>query len=266
MKHMLRNMLCSMLILLACGAATADVPGEIVTTQGRRIRGAIRWQPASKVYNVVQANNVTLKVPLADVEKVTVQQPAQIEPAVKLVQAGRYAQAMPVLEEIIREYSMLQWDAVAARWLAEAHLQQGNPGDAVKYCELVIDQNPDAGVFGELPRIYWKALLEAGREATLKQALTEAVQRGSRETAALAQVLRGDIAMKNENYREALLDGYLRTVTLFREIKAVQPEALYKAAKCFEELGQLAHSEKMRKKLLEEYPDDPYTEKIKSGA
>jgi len=83
--------------------------------------------------------------------------------------------------------------------------------------------------------------------------------------AAMAQIKRGDIERKKENLKEALVDGYLRTIVLFKQVKEVQPEALYKAAKCFEELGEHSYAEKMRKTLLEKYPLDPYTGKIKAG-
>jgi lipopolysaccharide biosynthesis regulator YciM len=249
------------------GSAPAQVAGEIATTQGRTIKGNIRWQPSSKVYGVVQANNVELKVPLADAAKVTVASPQNVAAAIKIVQSGQQVErAIPVLETVMADYQMLQWDVVAARWLADAHLQKGDAKKAIEMCEAVIAQNADAGVTGDLPQIYWRALLADGRTAKLKEALTDGIKRGDRQTMALAQILRGDIAMKEGEFKDALIDGYLRTVCLFREVKALQPEALYKAAQCFEKLSQPSHMEKMRKKLLDDYPNDPYTQKIKSGA
>jgi tetratricopeptide (TPR) repeat protein len=254
-------------ILLACaGILHAQVAGEIETTQGRKIQGTIRWQPASKVYGIVQANNVELKVAAKDVRSVRVTPPQHLEAAAKLVAGGQAEKAMPVLQEIFDAYRMLQWDVIAARWLAEGHLKTGDAKRAADLCETVIDQTPEAAYSGDIPRIYWRALLELERTATLKKALTESIQRGDRETMALAQVLRGDIAMKEGEFEQALVDGYLRTVYLFREVKQVQPEALYKAAECFKKLNQLTHMETMRKKLLENHPNDPYTQKIKAGA
>jgi lipopolysaccharide biosynthesis regulator YciM len=254
-------------LLVACaGVLHAQVAGEIETTQGRTIKGTIRWQPASKVYGIVQANNIELKVPAQDVQSVRVTPPQHLEAAAKLVAEGQVDQALPVLQQIFDAYRMLQWDVIAARWLAEGHLKNGDAKRAVEMCEAVIEQNPAAGYSGDIPRVYWRALLELDRTAKLKQALTESIKRGDRETMALAQVIRGDLAMQEGEFEAALVDGYLRTVYLFREVKQVQPEALYKAAQCFKKLNQLTHMETMRKKLLENYPNDPYTQKIKAGA
>jgi tetratricopeptide (TPR) repeat protein len=132
-------------------------------------------------------------------------------------------------------------------------------------CGTVIENNPGAAVVNELAVVYWEALLQTEQYATLDRVLGEAVERGDRALAAAAQVKRGDISRKRGEFEDALVDGYLRTIVFFRQIKQVQPEALYKAAKCFEELGQHSHAEKMRKKLLADFPKDPYTEKIRSG-
>ena len=64
----------------------------------------------------------------------------------------------------------------------------------------------------------------------------------------------------------ALIDGYLRTVVFFQGIKSVQPEALYKAAKCFEEKGQHSYAEKMRKELLSSYPQSEEARQLRAGA
>jgi TolA-binding protein len=96
--------------------------------------------------------------------------------------------------------------------------------------------------------------------------MEEAVKRGTRQMAAIAQMRRGDIQRKRGELKEALIAGYLRTAYFFRDVKEVQGEALYKSVKCLEELGQHGHADKMRKRLLQDYPRDPYAEKLRSGA
>ena len=76
-----RALACSGAVILLVGVGLADVVGELTTAQGRRIRGKIRWQPASGVYLVTQANNVALKVAPKDVTKVVVKKPAEIDGA-----------------------------------------------------------------------------------------------------------------------------------------------------------------------------------------
>ena len=92
-----------------------------------------------------------------------------------------------------------------------------------------------------------------------------AVEQGDRPTQAAAQVLRGAMDKQRKEYRTALVDGYLRAIVLFQDVREVQPEALAGAATCFEELGESANAEKMRKKLLAEFPDSSYSKLISSG-
>ena len=72
--------------------------------------------------------------------------------------------------------------------------------------------------------------------------------------------------MRQGEYEKALIGGYLRIVILFREVYSVQAEALYKAAQCFEKLGEHANAEKMLEKLVSEYPNSYYNNKTKEDA
>ena len=201
------------------------------------MQGDIRWQPASRNY-AVTIGSVSKEFAVSRVRAVRVPEPAGMSAAVKAVKAEKYAKAIPVLDKIVISYSMLQWDVPAARWLAQAYLGMGNAPKAIDMCERVIRVNRDAAFSGELAGIYWDALLKAGRDAKLEQVLREAVETGGREVAAVAQLKRGDILKKKGNLKYALVDGYLRTALLFRDIKKVQPEAMFKAAECFQQLGQ----------------------------
>ena len=71
--------------------------------------------------------------------------------------------------------------------------------------------------------------------------------------------------MQRKQYKDALVEGYLRTIVLFQDVREVQPEALYQAARCFEELGESGNAEKMRKKLLADYPDSSYSKQLNAG-
>ena len=60
---------------------------------------------------------------------------------------------------------------------------------------------------------------------------------------------------------EALRDGYLRVVLLYRSEKEVLPEALYKAGKCFEKAGQASRAEQMRNELKKDFSASPWAQK-----
>lgn len=254
-------------LFMAAGAASrADVLGQITKTSGQKIVGNIRWQPASKQYAITpRGQQVVLKVSPREVANIRVQTPEQLERAAQLVQAGQYTAAIPTLQQILDDYTMLQWDVIAGQYLVISYMKTNDPKTAAQVGNKVVDNNPKAAYAIEFAPAYWEALVTTEQFATLAKMLDKAAELGDRELAAVAQVRRGDMARKRGDFEDALVDGYLRTAFFFQQVKSVQPEALYKAAKCFEELGQHSHAEKMRKRLLTEFPNNEYTEKVKSG-
>lgn len=254
--------------MLLAGAAGAQINGTIQTTDGRSISGQIRWLASQKKYVVMAIRpgtqtSIEIQLQAEQVAKIDVPQPRELGPAVQAVRSGvNAAAAIPVLEKIVRDYVMLQWDEPAARALAEAQLAGGNAEAAIKACEVVIAMKPEAAYKGELAVIYWQALLKANRSAKLADLLKDAIAKGGREASASALVMRGDLMMERKQPRDALKDGYLRVVILYEGVRAVQPEALYKAAKAFEALQQNPNAEKMRTLLRTKYPGSEYAKKI----
>jgi TolA-binding protein len=265
-RKLIGCMMSIMIVALFCSkAALADVKGTITTKTGKKLPGLIHWQASAKVYTIGMGGTTEMTVPLDQVADINVEKPAALDGAISKVQGGQYAAAVSTLEQIARDYAMLQYDVIGTRWLAEAYLKMGDPSKAAAVCDKLLRDNPNAIVSGDLAYNFWEALLKTKQYSKLEQALTASIQKGPREVAAVAQLKRGDMEKEKGNIKEALLDGYLRTVCLFQAVKSVQPEALYKAAKCFEELNQIANAEKMRKRLLTEFPQDPYSEKLKAG-
>lgn len=260
-----RSIACFMAVMLMHATkGLGDVRGTIIQTDGGKVSGDIRWQPASKAYAYTKGN-VTARVKLSNVAEIRVRRPAELDAAIDKVRSGQYAGAIPTLEKIMKTYTMLQWDLTAARWLAEAYLKTGNAKKSYAVAEKVINSRFSSQVPGGIYDFYCDALLQTDQFAKLKRILKRMIEEGDREQAALAQVMRGDIDMKKGNFRDALLNGYLRTVVLFNRVKQVQPKALFKAVRCFEELGETSHAEEMRKILLAKFPLDPYADKIRSG-
>ena len=109
--------------------------------------------------------------------------------------------------------------------------------------------------------IYWQALLKSNRSAKLNKLLEEAIKKGGREASASALILRGDMLLESKQPRDALKDGYLRVIVLYENVRTVQPEALYKAAKAFEALHQNPNAERMRSTLRSKYPNSEYARK-----
>ncbi len=272
-RHGIRNgavvlLLAAAWALGAAPRAAAQVNGIIERTSGTPMQGALSWRPSERQYQVRTAGTgaAVSIIPLNQVSGVRVQPPATLEPAVRAARAGQAnAATVAALETIVKDYLMLEHDLTAARWLGELLLRQGKGVEAARMFDRVLEHRQVSALPPDGVRVYWNALLEAERFPDLRRQLKWGIEEGPRPVAAAAQLLRGEMDMRGGRFREALVEGFLRTVVLFQDVRDVQPEALYKASLCFEELGESQHAEKMRKKLLAEFPDSSYTRQIHSG-
>lgn len=246
------------MILLSAGSTLGQVEGVLVTTEGRKMPGIIKWSVRDKGYKIkARGGNVEVSIAADKVSKLLIPKPKILVDAETLIQRGDAAQAIPLLDKVIEEYKKLNWDESATRLLADAHIVNGDASSAIKVCEQIISGNPEAAYLGELAPSYWKALLMGDRVSRLEEYVTKAIKSGDRYASAFALITRGDIIRKEsdttENASKALRDGYLRVVTLYKSVVDAQPEALYKAAQCFDKLGQSSRADKMRTTLKREF-------------
>ena len=236
----------------------------LIRKDGRRVSGNVRYLASSRAYEVNRSgSNARQQVQASDVQRVVLKtQPAGLQAAIANVNRGNYAAAIPVLKKIRSDYEMFGPDVVAAQYLAKAYLAMGKVSEADRLCREVINLNPDAMNEAGFVSVYWDVLLKGKKYATLKKSLDQVIQTGSREISAIALVKRGDVLMAENKIKEALLDGYLRVVLMYRDIKSIQPEALYKAVKAHQKLGENTYAEKWRKLLLSGYPTSSYAKKM----
>jgi tetratricopeptide (TPR) repeat protein len=263
-RRLLKTCLVALPLAAWVASEASAVQGVIVQKDKRRRSGDIRWLTTAKQYEI-RAKGVSMRVDPSLVERIDIPEPPALKAAIGQVRAGSYSVAIEALEKIMLQYRMLNWDVVATRYAARAYLELKQPKKAIMMCKRLIDQDPQLAYKGEVAEIYWEALVADDKAATLEKILKEAIGSGSRELAALAQIRRGDIQVKQGRHKEALIDGYLRTVLLFENVQQYQPEALYKAADCFDQINDAARAEKMRKTLLAEYPQSEYAKKARRG-
>jgi len=266
MKTSTHTGIVALAVTLITSAAMAQIQGVITTPEGRKIEGTIKWKIREKAYGIVaKGGNVELEMAPANIADIQVPRPKELDAAIASIQSGNAGAAVPVLEKLSSEYLMLQWDTVATRYLAEAHVKAGNADQALKVCEKVIAANPDAAYLGEMAPAYWQALLKLDRTSKVEDLMAKAIKSGDRAASAQALIMRGDVILAagdtNDNAKKALRDGYLRVVTLYKSEKAAQPEALYKAAKCFDKLGQSSRADQMRTTLKSDFGSSEWARK-----
>ncbi len=253
----------ALLSLPVSGLAQARHQATLLLKNGGRAEGVIRYMAATRSFEMT-AGAVTRTVNASEVDRVILAQPpAQLNQALKAVSDGNYQASIPVLAKIVEDYAMFGPDVVAGRALAVAYLRTNKAADALRMCEQLLRMNQDAVKSGPFASVYWEALLETGRDATLRVSLREAIETGSREVAAVALVRRGDLEMKAGKHREALLDGYLRSILLFQDVRMIQPEALYKAIKAHEALNEVQFAERWRRRLLSGFANSEFAVKLK---
>lgn len=258
--------------MLVMGAPTtpAATPGVLVQNDNNRIAfDDITWRANRGSYDVRPrgaTGGVVTSIALRQVRQISVRAPDSLAAAVKAVSGGQTSGApIATLEAIVQQFEMLGPDLEAGRWLARAYNATGRSEDAVKICTKVAGPRPQSQLSWGIVMEWWDALLKTGQTPELERRLDAAIRDGNAELQAVAHVKRGDILMAAGKFREALVDGYLRTIVLFGGIKDVQAEAMAKAVKCFDSLGEAQNGERMRKTMLAEYPESPYTRQLQSG-
>lgn len=251
----------AILLATVVGALASSVQAEtaILLKNNRKLTGKLlEWRESTQEY-VLTTAETTIPIPLAQVARVVVDKPADFDKAVAQVKARQFDQAIPALEKIVRQYKRMNWDAEAARILAEACLESNNPKKAVSAMESLLAVVPRDQVSGTLQMTYWKALLASGATEQLQKELDKVIGTGAPELVAVAYVVRGNMYIKMGEEDSALSD-FLKVTTLFQNQKEVQPEALFRAADLLDKSRDPRGAD-LRQKLKKEYPDNPYATK-----
>ncbi|MDA1043618.1 MAG: hypothetical protein O3C57_00180 [Verrucomicrobia bacterium] len=257
------------LLMLSVADARAQAPGYLVMKDavGTQVRGQISWMGGSRIYEIRDPQNPSIarSVPFDQVRDVNVKKPDQLDAAIAAMEEGRYTGAhITALQQICQKYEMLQHDLTAGSALARAYVETGKAAETEELYRKLKASRRAADLPGTLVSAYWDALLKLNKSSILTREIDTMLRDGSRGAVAAAYIIKGDIQQKEGKFEDALIDGYLRTVVLYRDIKEVQPEALYKAYLCFKELNQVTRAENMQKKLVDGFPKSAYTRKLQS--
>jgi tetratricopeptide (TPR) repeat protein len=245
------------LLLTAAAESRAD---QLIMKNGQAMEAkSIRYKPSTFEYIVVTAEGTTVPIPAKNVDHAVVPRPPALDAAIASLSAGKYDAAIAPLETVISDNAGLEWDNMARDVLGQAYMGKKDFKKAVSLYKEILEAVPAERLAPGVRRHYWEALNGAESYVLLKKDLDEAIGKGPRDMAAVAQLLRGDMYLAQGQKNEALLD-YLRTVILYEKETAIQPEALYKAAGLLENLRDPRAAD-MRKKLAAEYPNSPYAKK-----
>ncbi len=207
---------CSSLILLF--AVLPLEAAHVVTLSGRRIEGAKISANAEGSVVLTTASGQKMTFRKGQYRRAVADKPRELAQAEKLLQDGKGEQAVALLEKVKAGYRFLAWDQRAIGLLCDYYYGAGKFAEAV--AEFQALENPDATAQEK----YRDALIQSGQVGAVLPALEKDIASGSREAAARAYLLRGDLKAANGDTAGARRD-WLKVATFFRAQKELAVEA-----------------------------------------
>lgn len=262
MKTMQRWMMLGCIGWTLAGLGAAMAANVVYLKNGRSIPAkSIQWREGSQEYRVEDFKNTVIPIPLAQVDRLDIDKPADYERAKGMVDAGQGDVAIPILEKMVDEYKMRLWDNAARELLGKAYFQKRDYKKAGTVLEELFKNALPHQITADLRRFYWETLmLIPERQSSLKKDIETTITGGSRELAAAAILMRAKMYQAQGQREEALID-FLKVAVLFEDISATHPEALYNAAAVLDEMRDPRAAE-LRKKLKAQYPGSTWAKKV----
>ncbi len=193
----------------------------VVVKSGRRIDGVKISASANGSVTLVTAQGQRMTFRKGQYRRAVVDKPREFSQAEKLMKAGRGAEAVALLEKVKTDYHFLSWDQQAIRLLANYYYDSGMFAEAtVEFQALEVSSEVER----EKCR---QALIQSGQADVVLPELEKEIASGSREAAARAYLMRGDLKATNGDLEGARRD-WLKVATFFKAQKDVAKQAVEK--------------------------------------
>ena len=207
---------CSSLILLF--AVLPLEAAHVVTSSGRQINGSKISAAADGSVVLTTASGQKMTFRKGQYRRAVADKPRELAQAEKLLEDGKGGQAVALLEKVKSDYSFLAWDQRAIALLGDYYYGAGKFDEAA--AEFQALENPDAAAQEK----YRDALIQSGKVAAVLPALEKDIASGSREAAARAYLLRGDLKAAGGDTESARRD-WLKVATFFKAQKELAKNA-----------------------------------------
>jgi len=191
---------------------------HVVVKSGRRIDGVKISASVDGAVTLVTANGQKMTFRKGQYRRAVADKPRELSQAEKLLKTGDRAEAEALLKKVKVEYRFLSWDQKAIEQLANLYFEQENFTEAV--VEFQSLENPDTAALSHLR----EAMVKSGDPAQVLALLEEDIAAGSRDTAARAYLMRGDLKAANGDTDGARRD-WLKVATFFRAQKETAKNA-----------------------------------------
>lgn len=262
---------CAVIIAMAAGSAEGQniilKDGKVIATKGLRRQGdtimaTIEIPPPATAEKPAQVHTGEVGYAIAQIAKLDFPEPQQLRTVPDLIVAGRAAEALALIEPIVRFYESFRdapgsWWSEAAMLKVEALQSTGNYKDS----EPLIDSVSRIATDPETLRGA-KVFIAAGltRRGDHKRAveLFEQVMKDTTKplTLATASVNKGQSHLALKQYEPALL-AFLQIPVFFPNQKLLLPQALLGSAKAYFGLEDLPRAKATLDELLKDYGASP---------
>jgi len=257
MNHPFKCAISALLLL----ASVAQAAPFVINSAGNQVNGSAIQSAADGTVLLTTLNGQTLTFRPGTYRQAFADKPKEMFQVEELVKEKDLIAVVQILRRIKEEYQFLGWDQRAGLMLARVYLPLKQFEDSAREYEELFAVQPKFKTNLKERSNYMQALLGSGRISEVAGLIDEDIASGSREAAARAQVVRGDMKMKGGQAEEALLD-YLRTTILFRAQTAVLPEATYKTAVALKNLNDPRAAATFQK-VIDEFPKSEFAELAK---
>lgn len=249
--------------VLMVGGLTFSALGSSIILKNKQALNSnvIEWNEAAREY-VIKTGGASRSIPEDQVLQMNIDKPADYDKAKALIASRQYAQALPLLADLIRKYKKLVWDVESLKLQAQCYVEMNEPKKATSSLDALFAAG--ATLTPALQKTYWTALQKAGDTERLQKDLVRTLGTGAPDLVAAAYLIRGNAYLQDGNQEAALAD-YIKVVTIFKNEKEPQPEALYQAAILLEK-AQDPRATEFRKILANDYKNSEFAAKLQPAA
>ncbi len=245
-------------------ASPAQPAPYVINSAGKQVTGSAIQSAEDGTIRLTTLNGQTLTFRSGTYRQAFADKPKEMAQIKTLVKQKNLLAVVPILLGVKEKYRFLGWDHRACLMLARVYLPLKQYENSAREYEELFAAQPKLEKSPKERANYMQALLGSGRTSEVATMIDEDIASGSREAAARAQIVRGDMKAASGQHEEALLD-YLRTAILFRAQTSVLPEATYKTAVALKTLNDPRAAEYFQK-TIDEFPKSEFAELAKKGA
>jgi tetratricopeptide (TPR) repeat protein len=191
----------------------------VVNNAGRQIKGSRISATEDGAVTLTTLSGQTMTFQKEQYRSAVADRPVALTKAEQLLESEQAEQAVPLLNQVKAECRFLAWDQTAIQLLADYYFRSGQYAKAGEEFQALEDQSDP-----ETQRKLRAAMMKSGKTETVLAVLNEDIATGSREAAAQAYLMRGELKAANGDAEGACRD-WLKVATFFKAQKELARQA-----------------------------------------